>query len=147
MDPPQRLNGHQDVFHGDLPDLPSRVPKVASAPEYLEVFPDDESNPQGNANPSTRNRIQPSRPPPPPPPKGRLLSACLPDTQQRLGPPPVPPRSRMPLGKKQFSLELPEPAHRLSRSQTQVEHHVSITKSPSNGRIKLHLLPRSHLHN
>lgn len=136
MDPPRRLNGsiqRQDALHGDPTDLLSLDPNAASLPKYQDIFPDDsseklppglftsaEANPPGSAHPPSSNRLQPVRPPPPPP-KSRLLSACLPDTQG-LGPPPVPPRSRI-----QFSLDLPEPTPRLTRSRTEVKHHVSLS--------------------
>lgn len=142
MDPPQRLNGplqRQGALLGDPTDLLSMDPNAASIPEYLEVFPDDDSSekilpglltsaeatPPENAHPPTSSGLQPLRPPPPPP-KSRLLSACLPEAQG-LGPPPVRPRSRMPLSKSQSSSSLPEPAPRLTRSRTEVEHHVSIS--------------------
>eukprot|EP00066_Takifugu_rubripes_P004383 XP_003967717.2 PREDICTED: phosphatidylinositol 4-phosphate 3-kinase C2 domain-containing subunit gamma [Takifugu rubripes] len=133
MDPPQKLNGsllRQDALDGDLPDPMDMDPNAANIPEHLQVFPDDSSEritsaeptPPGNTDPPSSSRFLPVRPPPPPPLKSRLLSACLPDTQS-LGPPPLPPGSRMPLGNKQFSLDLPEAARRLNRSRTQVEHH------------------------
>lgn len=139
---PKKPNGpllRQDALHGDLPDSMDMDPNAANIPEYLQVFPDDSSEkilsgliasteptPPGNTHPPSSSRFQPVRPAPPPPLKSRLLSACLPDTQG-LGPPPVPPRSRMPLGNKQFSLDPPEAARRLTRSRTQVEHHVSVS--------------------
>lgn len=137
MDPPQKLNEsllRQDALDGDLPDPMDMDPNAANVPEYLQVFPDDSSEritsaeptPPGNTDPPSSSRFLPVRPPPPPPLKSRLLSACLPDTQS-LGPPPLPPGSRMPLGNKRFSLDLPEAARRLNRSRTQVEHHVSVS--------------------
>lgn len=150
MDLPQRLNGslqRQDALHGDPADLLSVDPNAGNIPEYLEVFPDDDSSEkilpglftsaEANAHPPSSNRLQPLRPPPPPP-KSRLLSACLPDTQC-LGPPPIPPRSRMALSKSQFSFNLPEPAPRLTRSRTEVEHHVRVSETfPA--QTELHLL-------
>lgn len=135
MEPPQKLNGslqRQDAVHGDLPELLDKDPGAAHVPEYLQVFPDDPSDgilpgvvAPAEPDPPSSNRLQPVRPPPPPP-KSRLLSACLPDTQS-LGPPTAPPRSRPPLGNKHLSLDLPDPARRLGRSWTQVEHHVSVS--------------------
>lgn len=140
MEPPQKLNGslqRQDALHGDLPELLDKDPKAVHVPEYLQVFPDDpserilpgvvvpaEPNPPGDPDPPSSKRLQPVRPPPPPP-KSRLLSACLPDTRS-LGPPTGPPRSGVSLSNKHFSLDLPDPARRLSRSLTQVELHVRV---------------------
>lgn len=156
MDPPQKLSGsllRQDALCGDLPEPTDMDPNAVDIPESLQVFPDDSSerilpgliasaepDPPGKTDPPSSNRLQPVRPPPPPPPpKSRLLSACLPDTQS-LRAPPLPPRSQMPLGNKQFSLDLPEAAHRLTRSWTQVEHHVSVSWTHK----KLHLSSAIH---
>lgn len=133
MDPPQR----QEALLGDPPGLLTMDPNAANVPDSLELFPDDDSSekilpglfisaeapPPGNAHPPPSSRGQPVRPPPPQP-KSRLLGACLPDAQG-LGPPPVPPRSRVPLSKALFSLDLPEPPPRLTRSWTEVKRHVS----------------------
>lgn len=161
MDPPQRLNRsvqRQDALHGDPTDLLSLDPNAASLPKYLDIFPDDDSseklppglftsaeaNPPGSAHPPSSSRLQPVRPPPPPP-KSRLLSACLPDTQGP-GPPPVPPRSQMPLSKIQFSLDLPERTPRLTRSRTEVEHHVSLSGTFPDKELPL-LPDRAHIPN
>lgn len=67
----------------------------------------------------------------------RLPSACLP-CRQGQAPPPVPPRTRVPLRNinTQLSCDFTEPAHKLNRSTTEIDNHVSISCSFSLGEDK-----------
>lgn len=140
MDPSQRKNGA--LRRQDANEIPEHLAEDVAGThiyECIEVFPQDRSyesslaglitptepqpKPRGTAHRQSTNRPVPVRAPPPPP-RGRLPSACLPSGQGH-GPPPVPPRSGGALNKKQFSFGPSEPAHKLTRSLTQVDN-VSI---------------------
>ncbi|GLD69559.1 phosphatidylinositol 4-phosphate 3-kinase C2 domain-containing subunit gamma isoform X2 [Lates japonicus] len=71
---------------------------------------------------TTQTYLSQSVPPLHTSPRPRLRSAA----------PPVPPRTQVPRDKtkKRFSCALPEPAHRLNRSRTEIENHqVEVTVS------------------
>lgn len=144
MDPSQRQNGslqRQDATDADLPEHLPQDLTGTHVYKYIEVFPQDilyestlaglitptepQPKPRGNADRQSTNRPIPVRAPPPPP-RSRLPSACLPGRQGH-GPPPVPPRSGGARSKKQFSFDPTERAHKLNRSWTQVDNHVSIS--------------------
>ncbi|XP_073328066.1 phosphatidylinositol 3-kinase C2 domain-containing subunit gamma [Pagrus major] len=149
MDPPQRRNGsiqRQDASNSDLPMPLNEDQYGAHIYEHLENFPEDndahiyettlsgliapaEPQPKPPGNTESTNRPKPVRPPPPPP-RNRLPSARLPEGQGN-APPPVPPRTRVSLSmsKKQFSCDLPEPAHKLNRSRTEIARHDPFTIS------------------
>lgn len=137
MDPSQRKHGalrRQDATDADLPEHLAEDVAGTHVYEYIEVFPQDRSYESSLAGlitptePGTAHRQSTNRPvpvrAPPPPPRGRLPSACL-LSREGHGPPPVPPRSGGALNKKQFSFGPSEPAHKLTRSLTQVDN-VSI---------------------
>lgn len=132
MDPPDRPNGllqRQDAKDDDLP----KSLNATHIYKGLDFFPGYDlyekassgliipTEPQQPKLAETADQQRTYRPvpvrPPPPPPRGRLPSA--------FGPPPVPPRTRAPINKTRFSFELTEPAHKLTRSRTQVDSDVS----------------------
>lgn len=154
MDPPQRLNETIQRQDSSATDLPMPLIADLDAMHIYEVFPEDnaarlyesnldglipptESQPKppghvwdhgGGGSGNTDYEITNGRLPvcgPRPPLRTRLPSACFPGRQ---GPPPVPPRTRIPL-KKRFSCDFTEPVHKLNRSRTEIDNHVSISSS------------------
>lgn len=104
--------------HNVLPRYDSHVYESS----WSGLPPDEhQPKPQGDSGTTEHER---KKGPPPLPPRRRLPSAPI-------RPPPVPPRTRPPLNscKKQISCDLTEPAFRLHRSRTEVDHYVSITSS------------------
>ncbi|XP_033491268.1 phosphatidylinositol 3-kinase C2 domain-containing subunit gamma [Epinephelus lanceolatus] len=151
MDPSQRQNGTIQRQDGSATDLPMPLIEddyiyepIEVPPEYSEsniyectlsgLIPTTESQPKpsghlqgheggspGSTDPQSTNVPPPVRLPPLPL-RTRLPSACLP-ARRGIAPPPVPPRTRVPLGQKQFSCDLTEPAHKLNRSRTEIQEH------------------------
>lgn len=156
MDPPQRRNGsiqRQDARVSDLPMSLTEDLQGIDLYEYIDFTEGNNTHLHGTAMLITQTKPEPKPPAhlwghmtggpgnpdhqstngpppvrrPPPPLRTRLPSACLPG-RQGTGPPPVPPRTRAPLSKR-LSCDLPEPAHKLNRSRSQIENHVSVSDS------------------
>ncbi|XP_074534140.1 phosphatidylinositol 3-kinase C2 domain-containing subunit gamma [Halichoeres trimaculatus] len=141
MDPLLKENGSLQSPAPTDADLPLPLTEDPFSKHIYEdiVFPDPgelsptESKPQSpplvDKGEGLGNTDQKRKKEPPPVPsrrptlRTRLPSACLIGSGVP-APPPVPPRPRLYLSsnKKQFSFDLSEPAHKLNRSRTEVDH-------------------------